>query len=311
MFNCDDAYTRLIPIVVSAHLALIVIKIDYRNQHAITVSKIYSNVLATNEFQPISVPETALDDKMIGMVFTSYIDQLSTLVYCNFNDSSIHRVSLGIRMGSLPACALRNGHFYIHGQDLNDPCTVVRVHVDPSRPCVSTDHERITIEIPASVPATHLKCIALGDPRLIPPKYGVLLVTRRTFETLPSVHTPFQRIRSVQFWPTSDTGTRLEFGDLAFYEHPFEMTGLVVGISGRYGALIDMRRGAFRPKACLGLVHYAAHPTPSTSFHELDTASIQINYYTAVIALDDALGVVYVMHVGEGTAATLSVLSYA
>ncbi|KAJ7881771.1 hypothetical protein B0H14DRAFT_3128974 [Mycena olivaceomarginata] len=297
------------------HVGLIVIKIDYRNEKAIYLSKTYSQTLPTEELQPILTPDATSDDETTGMVFTRHADQLGMLVYSNFNDGIVHRVPLGMRLGAVPACVLRNGHFYIHGQDLDGPSIVVRVPVDPSRRS-DAEFDRIAMEIPSSVPAIHMKCIALGDPWLLPPTYGVALVTRRSSETRPSFRRPPLRIDSIQFWPASDEPSegRLNFGDVVSYEHHQGIFGLCVGISGRYGVLLGgepRRDSAFKAKHSLGLVHFAAKPhAPRTSFHALDVAGVPINYYTAIIAVDDALGAVYITHIGAGAAAKLSVLSY-
>ncbi|KAJ6514648.1 hypothetical protein DFH09DRAFT_1196517 [Mycena vulgaris] len=294
-------------------LTLVVVKIDYR-QDDVTVSKTYSNTVPTLDFRPIAIPDVALNEETIGMVFTSHIDQLTTLVYCHFTDSAIHRVPLGIRMGSLPVCTWHHGHFYIHGQDLREPAVIVRVRVDPPHSTdsgVHHDMEIIPIKIPSSIPDSHLRCISIGLPQLLPPKYGVFNITRRTSDNF--ANRPTDRLRSVHFWPAADSGSRLEFGELCFYEHHSEVTGLVAGLSGRYGAIMDMaqRTSSMKPKNGLGLVHYAAHPVPGATFHRLDTSNVEINFYTAVLALDDVLGAVYVTHIGEGNTATLSVLSYA
>ncbi|KAJ7649251.1 hypothetical protein B0H17DRAFT_420503 [Mycena rosella] len=100
------------------------------------------------------------------MVFTSHIDQLSTLVYCHFSDSIVHRVPLGIRMGTLPVCALHGGHFYIHDQDLREPAVIVRVPVAPpySPDTVNHDIEMTSIDIPSSMPEFQLSCLSIGLP---------------------------------------------------------------------------------------------------------------------------------------------------
>ncbi|KAJ7648861.1 hypothetical protein B0H17DRAFT_1338793 [Mycena rosella] len=295
------------------HLALLVVKIDYQNADQVIVSETYSTILSTAEFRPISIPDVALDENVIGMVFTSHIDQLSTLVYCHFNDGIVHRVPLGIRLGTLPVCALHGGHFYIHGQDLREPAMIVRVPVAPPHSPDTVNHaiEITPIDVPASVPESQLSCLSIGLPQLLPPKYGVFNITRRTSHSLRN--RPPARLPSVHFWPATDSGAHLDFGELSFYEHHSEIVGLAAGVSGRYAAIIDVaqRASAMKPKTGLGLVHYAPHPVPHTSFHVLDIASVDINFYTAVLALDDVLGVVYVTHIGEGDAATFSVLSYA
>ncbi|KAJ6560096.1 hypothetical protein B0H19DRAFT_109081 [Mycena capillaripes] len=306
---CGQSYIGL-----CKNSTLIVVKIDYHNQEAITVSKIYSNVSPPNEFNSVAGHATAVDDKTIGVVFAGSRDLQAVLVYSNFNDTTIRRVPLGMFMGYRPVCILHNGHFYIHGQDQTDPATVLRVRVEFSCTTNASDIDRITMEIPASIPTIHTKSTELKNPRLLPPTYGVALVTRRSVETLPSFPGAPQRIPNVQFWPAADnTLGHLEFGTPVFYEHNFDITTHVVGISGRYAALVDMEPFSADSKRRnnLGLVHYAAHPTPHTSFHLLDTGGVNLDYYNGVIALDDALGVVYYAQIRAGAASTLFVLSYA
>ncbi|KAJ6559828.1 hypothetical protein B0H19DRAFT_1289334, partial [Mycena capillaripes] len=253
-------------------------------------------------------PAATLDDKTIGLIVTNHYDQLSTLAYCNFNDAVIHFVPMGMRLGADPKCALVNGHFYVYGQEQrDDPAIVLRV-------CVATHEvEQITVEIPSSIPAIHGKSRLLGHAWLVHSTSRVTLISQRLIQTLPSFPGPPQDIDSVHFWPASGSAARLEFEALTYYEHYFHITRVAVGINGRYAAVLDMepRGNAGKPKNNLGIVHNAAHPVNHTSFHLLDTAGVELNYYTVLLALDDTLGVVYYTHIGRGEEATLTVLSYA
>ncbi|KAJ6566712.1 hypothetical protein B0H19DRAFT_1066997 [Mycena capillaripes] len=213
---------------------LMVVKLDYGNSNDITFCKIYSNVWPIDDFQPISFPDAAFNDQMIGMVFTSKIDEFSTLVYNNFGDGNTRRrVPLGIRLGTAPVCVLKDGHFYINGQEKDEPSAVL----------LTTPH-------------------------------GVVPVTSTVFRTFLSRPGPAQFIPRVQFSSMSDKVAQFEFDDLASYEHHFDIT-------------------------------------PGTSVHVLDTGELELNYFTVVVALDDALGVVYVTHIGTGADSTLYILSYA
>ncbi|KAJ7215580.1 hypothetical protein GGX14DRAFT_608604 [Mycena pura] len=296
------------------HLGLLGIKVDYRLGNEVTLSTVYSNEMRSADYAPISIPKVALDDTRIGMVFTSYIDQLSVLVYCEFDDNIVHHIPLGLRVGSLPSCVLHRGHFYINGQDLDDPSTVLSVCVDTSCSC---GIHQWTIPFPSSIPGAETHCISLSAPQLFSPTYGVFGVMRRTSQTLPF---PGQLIRSVHFWPATAAaaaaGPPLTLGAPAFYEHFTDMAALAVGAaSGQCAVVIDVasRQQYVRPEIGLGIVRYVIHPgaNPHTTFHRLDTGSVAITHYTAVMAFDDALGVVYITHVAEGEKATLSVISYA
>ncbi|KAJ7637496.1 hypothetical protein B0H17DRAFT_1106810, partial [Mycena rosella] len=113
------------------------------------------------ELRPISIPDMTLDENVIGMVFTSHTDQLSTLVYCHFNNGIVHRVPLGIRMGTLP--------------DLREPAVIVRVPVALPHSADTVTHaiEITPINVPVSVPVSQLSCLSIGLPQLLPPSYGV------------------------------------------------------------------------------------------------------------------------------------------
>jgi len=50
---------------------------------------------------------------------------------------------------------------------------------------------------------------------------------------------------------------------------------------------------------------------PRASFHLLDTGELEPDRYIILVALDDALGVVYVTHIGTGADSTLYVPFYA
>ncbi|KAJ7727551.1 hypothetical protein DFH07DRAFT_851746 [Mycena maculata] len=297
----------------STKLTLIVVRIDYRDESAVTVSRIYSKILSTPEFQPTAIPDVALDDEVIGMVFGGLIDQFSLLVYCGFQDHIVHRVPLDIRagLGSTPSCVLYKGNFYINCQSSDEPCTIIRVRIGTSGPS-NAEVEKISLHIP-SIPEIQTQYVSFAPALLLPPKYGVFNVTRRTSEVRTAGFP--ERTQRVYFWPAADPGndSRLEFGEVCAYEHPTEITGPFCGSSGRVAVLIDrgQRRHFLRPQTGLGVVRYAAHPAPHTTFHRLDTAAVGINFYTAVVALDDTLGVVYVTHLGAGAAASMAVLRYA
>ncbi|KAJ7436501.1 hypothetical protein B0H11DRAFT_2110391 [Mycena galericulata] len=295
----------------STSVVLNVVEIDYRNENKITVSRTYSKTLSRTDARPGDTPDVALDDKVIATVFTSSVDELSTLVYCHFNDNIVHHVPLGIRAGSHPTCMRHEGHFYISGQNNDQPCTMVRVSVTRSDSGIHHEVETIPITLPSHFPDALKRVISSAPALLRPPNYGVLNVTGRTSEIIAGdLH---KHSSCVYFWPTADTGLRLEMGEAISYEHETNISGLVVGLSGTYALLMDQERriNMVPPKARLGLVHYATHRTPHPTFHRLDTSSIEVNFYTAVIALDDALGVVYVTHIGQREAASMSVLTYA
>ncbi|KAJ7247571.1 hypothetical protein C8J57DRAFT_1673892 [Mycena rebaudengoi] len=290
-------------------LSLLVLKIDYQDRDSVTISRIYSNSLSGTAFQPTWYPASgaALDDKTIGLIISNRDDKLSMLAYCHFDDTAVHFVPLGMRLGPEPKCALVKGYFYISGQEQRDgPATVLRVCIDRSSTSITHDVERITVQVPSSISG---KSTILGKARMVPTTSGATLISTRSHPRFPDSALD---ICSVHFWHAPANAARLEIEALAFYEHYFHITQVAVGITGRYAAVLDMkpRLDAFKPKNDLGLVHHATYPTAHTSFHLLDTAGVELNYYTVLLALDDALGVVYYTHIGEGEKTTLTVLSY-
>ncbi|KAJ7144335.1 hypothetical protein C8R44DRAFT_846188 [Mycena epipterygia] len=287
-----------------AGLGLLVARIVY-GETGFAVSKVYSNFIAITNILP-SLKSVALDDKLIGAIYTSRSDLSSVLVYGDLHGSVMHHVPLGALLGSDAVCILYGGHFYIQVGDRREQSSIICV---PASPSDSQVHERIPITTPFSIPARQLKSIYTCRGQCIVPTYGVFSVTRRTSQILTEGST--DHLRSVHFWPAETVGSRLQFGELSFYEHPFEITHLVAGISGRYAAIIDIdyqtrSPGSLKPKIGLGLVRYAAEPTPHTTFHRLGTSFVDVNFYTAVIALDDALGVVYISHIAKGEATTIA-----
>ncbi|KAJ6494271.1 hypothetical protein C8R45DRAFT_1072903 [Mycena sanguinolenta] len=288
--------------------SLIVITLDYRNEDDITLRKTYSNSRwPRTEF--IGVPDVALDDTMIGMVFTHRVDDLSILMYCKFGDNIIRHIPLGIRLGSDPVCLLKNGDFYLYGQDKSEePCIVVRARTDHCSHAGS-NLERITLDIP-SLPPVYSTHRVISDLQLRSTSNAVILVERKMSRTSLSVPGPAQICAHLHFSPISDNASQIAF---VSYEHPFDMAHAVIGDSARFVAIIDMEppRNGPNKKNNLGLVHYVSEPTPHARFHKLDTGDVKLNFDNIAVALDEALGVVYVQHLGFGTNSTLRVFSYA
>ncbi|KAF7369858.1 F-box domain-containing protein [Mycena sanguinolenta] len=288
--------------------SLIVVTLDYRNPDDITLRKTYSNSRWPRcEF--IGVPDVALNDTMIGMVFTHSAENLSILMYCKFSDNIVREVPLRIRLGSDPVCLLKNGDFYLYGQDKSEePSTVIRVCTDD---CSHSPNgvERITLDIP-SLPPVYSTLHVVSDLQLRSTLNGVILVERKMSRTSLSVPGPAQICAHVHFSAISDNASQTAF---VSYEHPLNIAHSVVGDSGRFVAIIDMELPRHGPnkKNNLGLVHYISQPTPHARFHKLDTGDLKVNFYNIVVALDETLGVVYVQHLGMGTHSTLHVFSYA
>ncbi|KAF8193922.1 hypothetical protein K438DRAFT_2017581 [Mycena galopus ATCC 62051] len=299
----------------SEYFDMMVVKIDYENPDKVTFSQIYSNTWRIPDCQPMTTPDVVVNDTMMGMAFANKTDQLSILVYAYFSDRVVHHVPLGVRLGVCPVCVLRDGELYIQGQDKGEgrskegPCTVLRVRLDSSR--ALDDLDRITLDVPLD-PSTSL---VYGNPYLRPTPNGVVMVARKLMRT--ELHPLGARlsISGVQFCSISEIAGAhpLKFVEPASYEHYYPVTHLVTGISGRCAVILDMepRREDLSSKNALGVVQYTTQPTPRTSFHTLHTGDVKLNYYTVVLAVDDALGVVYATHIGQATETTLHVFSYA
>lgn len=205
---------------------------------------------------------------------------------------------------------------YMHGNDRDSgESVVIRVGVPASYSSgqhLQHDVQTTHLAVPFSLHQTELGEVHRGGTQILAPTYGVFAVTERISQKITE-----KTVYRVYFSPAAQDGSRhLQFQELFFYEHPFQLTQLAAGVSGRYAAITDLNLrtpspGSARFETSLGLVRYAAYPTAQTTFHRLDTASADINVLTATIALDDALGVVYLANLGAREAAKLYVLSYA
>ncbi|KAJ7145578.1 hypothetical protein C8R44DRAFT_972649 [Mycena epipterygia] len=215
----------------------------------------------------------AVDENSIGTIYTNRDDDSSILLYCHFNDNAVHRIPLGIHLVSGAICALYRGHFYIHGGDHDSGESIilcVRVRTSHSSDShLQHDTETIKFTIPFLLPQLQLREVYTGAAQSVAPTYGVFAVTQRTSHIITK-----GPLHSVHFWPAEHDGlSHLQFGELSFYEHPFEMTQpLATGTSGRYAAIIGIddrtiAPDATKPETSLGLVRYAAYPMSHATYH--------------------------------------------
>ncbi|KAF8193923.1 hypothetical protein K438DRAFT_1969221 [Mycena galopus ATCC 62051] len=274
-----------------------VVEIDYQDQDNVAFSRTYSDTWCIPECTSVSVPHPVVNDKIVGVAFTKKSDQLAMLAYAEFSDGILHHVPLGAPWGGPLVCLLRDREFYIQGQDQRTSkvgqCTVVRVCVDSVHGL--DDLDCITLDAPLGVYRnTHLQATS----------NGVTLVASRA--DLPSPQAGHYGT-NVQFCSISESDTaaqqqhQLNFVGSASYENLNNITHLVAGLSARCAVILDMEppRRHFHSKSTLGVVQYMPHPVPRTSFHMLDTGDIELDYPSVVLAVDDALGVIYATQAAE------------
>jgi hypothetical protein len=133
--------------------------------------------------------------------------------------------------------------------------------------------------------------------RVFVPHYGIFAVTGRAFHFGQSLNPSMQFIH---FWPGRTAQGNLEFGQVHLYEHPHDIRKMAVGASGTYVLLLatDVER-------YLGLLHFSATPEPHTTFRKLDIGNVFLASCSQ-IALDDSLGLVFVVDAGG----VVTVVSY-
>jgi hypothetical protein len=138
--------------------------------------------------------------------------------------------------------------------------------------------------------------------RMYTPKYGVSLITHGSFCLDNDVLGRTRRQTSVYFWPATrpDSATDLKFAPLCLYTHHRDISRLYPGSSGTC-ALITYHNEL--GKGALGLLQYVqTGAAPHIVFRELHTS---IPPSSSEIVLDDALGMVYMIHANR-----LSVVAY-
>ncbi|KAJ6494311.1 hypothetical protein C8R45DRAFT_1095249 [Mycena sanguinolenta] len=299
----------------SDYVEMMVVELDYRNPHNIILAQISSNTWPLPGCQVMTPSDAAVvDDKMAVVAFTNQVDQQSMLAYCNLVDGIVRHIPLGVRLGSFPVCMVKDGNIYIHGrdkgQDEDEPCIVVRVCPASLHPLDNID--RITLGTPSPLPSVYTIFHLHGRPQLRSTPKGVVLLTKKIFAANFSSRGgpgPGTYVPSVQFHSILDSTTRLECVGSASYEHPFSMALLSMGASSSYAVTLDMVHGQEGLKTNLGVVRHEAGSTRA-SFHALNTGDVELDYLAAMLAVDDALGVVYATHIGEAENSKLYVFSY-
>ncbi|KAJ7145599.1 hypothetical protein C8R44DRAFT_972655 [Mycena epipterygia] len=141
--------------------------------------------------------------------------------------------------------------------------------------------------------------LSASNPRS--PKYGILNVTTRSKYDVNG-----EAIGSLYFWPAEDTRSPLEtinFQPLCFYEHSTNIRNFAVGSSGTCAVIVDEEH-------TLGLVQYTSHPTTDITLRPLRLPEGKADLRTE-IALDDRLGIVYLLHPTEIGTGTFTIISYA
>ncbi|KAJ7267975.1 hypothetical protein C8J57DRAFT_1326302 [Mycena rebaudengoi] len=277
-----------------------VICVDYQNPAQTTVSIIYSNIWNSPDVRSLAISSITLDPKMIGMTLLNPSNHTASLLYCKFADDVVGRVSFNMPTNKFSfGCILHQGEFYVAAQHPQTGAVEIsQINVDTAPPKVQT----VTREVPRLSSGGFLD-LDLDRSHMCSPRYGVLNVTTSASYSLTSS----AHIHAVHFWPAVEAGheTQLEFGQLGSYEHPRRIYATYVGSSGRYALITELQDDVTK----IGLVTYHTHPIPHTTFHQLDTSTVDIEPLS-IMALDDILGVLYVCTHSSDNSTSLSVISY-
>ncbi|KAJ7209908.1 hypothetical protein C8J57DRAFT_1401282 [Mycena rebaudengoi] len=289
----------------SDQLEFAVICVDYQNPAQITVSRIYSNIWNSPDVRLLAISGITLDQKMIGMTVLNRSHHTASLLYCKFADDVVGRVSLKMPTNTFVSrqlsfgCILHQGEFYVAAQHPQTRVVEIsHINVDTAPP----KEQIVTRDVPRLSSGGFFD-LYLDRSHMCSPRYGVLNVTTRGSHSLTSgTHT-----HAVYFWPAveADHRAQLEFGQLGSYEHPRRIYATYVGSSGRYALITELQDDI----AKIGLVTYHTHPIPHTTFHQLDTSTVDIEPLSNM-ALDDILGVLYVCTYSSDNSTSLSVISY-
>ncbi|KAJ7282323.1 hypothetical protein C8J57DRAFT_1218547 [Mycena rebaudengoi] len=181
----------------------------------------------------------ALDDKTIGLIISNRDAKLGMLAYCHFDDTAVHFVPLGMRLGAEPKCPGRD--IFIspaRSSAMARPLSSAYASTAPPRQSRMTSNES-SCKFRPPFPENPVYSGTHGwfQPRPVPP-------SSRREATRASPTVPW----------TSAAST---FGLHQLTQHVWNVA---VGITGRYAAVLDMklRLDAFKPKNDLGLVHHVS-----------------------------------------------------
>ncbi|KAJ7145535.1 hypothetical protein C8R44DRAFT_755489 [Mycena epipterygia] len=280
-------------------MEIAVLQIDYHEPVA-TVSKVFSKSWTAPDLASHLVSNVAVNEELIAVVLLARSYGTSFLLFCGFDNTTIHRIPLvADKIATTPQSLIHGDDIYFGRQGLLDPFAEVgRIRTS----AVPNDLKMVTkkLDIPFPVHALEQNTF-FGTSNLRCPKYGIVNVTSRSSLRHPAGD---DEIHILHFWPVEVTKSPLEGIDVqppCFYEHSSRIVSLGVGASGTCAVIIDDAN-------TIGLVQYIAHPTTQTTFRPLRLPEAEVDRHTK-IALDDRLGIIYVQRPTQKD--TFTIISYA
>ncbi|KAJ7438005.1 hypothetical protein B0H11DRAFT_2105977 [Mycena galericulata] len=286
------------PSVDGMSLRLAIVAIDHRNPSVLHVSEVLARTWTTPRNSSVCcvvATETGIASVIIN-------DEDTFLLFSRIGDEILHRVPLGLVGDSTsPRCAIVEDGFLITRQCAYSKGSVDIIHVRAAASATDTDTfpvHKVTREFFFYGEQT----FGLEPCNTRVPLYGILNVT--TCYSMPIYPSDDFQNYNLQFWPAEydDHNSTLTVGELYFMEHESHITELGVGSSATCAVTRDY-------DGVLGLVQYVSHghPTPHVEFRELDIDGRDVTH----LALDDGLGVVYLVTREAGDEYDLTVASYA
>ncbi|KAJ7267891.1 hypothetical protein C8J57DRAFT_1614060 [Mycena rebaudengoi] len=294
----------------------VVVRIDYDQGETETrMTEVYSSIWDGYSVQNMCIEDVALDEKRIGMV-VSYWDGTAALLYSSLHhcdDNIVKRVPLPTDLDEETLqtlqCILYDAHFYIARH--RKYATFVEVS------CIEASLPSHPGDVPINTGKTAVPSYSSGTfvdysfqvcPRTTP-KYGLFNVAARWC----SLHHFRKQVNSVHFWPAVEPGhgSQLKFGAWHTWEHPWAFNAICTGASGTHVLLVEDQEDS----APLTLLHFDnADPTrPRVNVRVLAYPSNVLIPPTSLsrLAIDDALGVVYVGAFSSNGPPTIYIISYA
>ncbi|KAJ7491377.1 hypothetical protein B0H11DRAFT_2277877 [Mycena galericulata] len=283
------------PSVDEMSLRLAILAIDHRNPSALHVSEVFSRTWATPRHSTVCC--IVANETTIASIIIN--NQDTFLLFSQLGDGILHRVPLGLVGESTdPQCAIVEDGFLISRLCFEASVDIIHVRAAAS----STDTDTFPIRKVTRKPFYGERTVTIEQCNTRVPLYGVLNVTACYSALEEPSDGP--RYYSVQFWPAEydDRNSALTVGELYLMEHESYIVKLGVGSSATCAVTWD-------DNGELGLAQYFTHghPTPYVEFRELNLDGVDVTH----LALDDGLGVVYLVTCVGRDGYGLTIASYA
>jgi hypothetical protein len=281
MFSIGMAYYSRCPLA----RWLSVIHCDHQSPSTITVTKGFFIIWTAPE--QVIFADVAVGEHMVAVIIGNSVDL--DLLFCRFTDNIVHSVRLGSHAGgTLPRFIIDPPGFYIiHQGSTNESSDFIHLRASVNNPSTIDDFEvhKMSHHIPCSTAST---IDSMWD-HLCVPKYGVLHISGSR-STHQSTGGDAETVNGVHFWSAEVEHNSLQRtrSPLCVYEHPCDFISLATGSSGTCAITLDVQDS-------IGLVQYIAHPVPRAQFRRLDIREVNVDKSDILIAIDDSLGVVYIL----------------